>query len=869
MTMNRCLAMLVLGLPVFMSGRAPQVAPLVARLEVQAPPAEIESFVLRGTIPVPAAEDGASLPLTVFAMQGGARRAMPTQVETVSRYPDGDADVVEVLARVPVPPDVRPGTPLRYDVRRGASPDEALRLRVPGAVSELLESGSLELRARDVFENVYRFDLLGGETTPGFGSRRTLKDGVVARQERVYGTLVPEEDGERAGAALPHLMGVHAYLTQWRGEPFVSLDLRVNNGAIAGSGPATALEEPLGIVYWRELELCVPRGWLVAPKVGDPFWGKAYAEGDRMVFPIVEPNADGTLHMMGPQAQFHRRLVLARNGHVRRARQHLDGVGRGFCVRGEGLWSWFEPRTARYFAQRDVLASLDFFGRPKDGEESDGPGKAVVRARDWREATALERVLQAGGGGTGYATAGVMGWAHPWFIRIEGGAGGEGIAMFEGFRAAGAASAGDYKRLELLHRMNMSRQPEAMYDRFGDPVGFHAWLDEEGRIPFDFRTNGRVVVPAFRLPMSHGTPPSAQVLEVVERGLRPSYDRGNPYERGGRYPGNEDVLLAWSPHDGQHMIRYTKNTKALVWLGNDSLARDDLLLSAELFHLMWHEADHVPVKWSEGITLRMLEKTANEHPHTGLHVTRDHAWGIDSMCAAYSVASPEWRARNRDWFVRVARLLRRAAMPSGIVQRNETNTKILGHRRYAAAQGFEVLFLLHAMRCMNESVFRGVLDEEREELEQLVVRTVEYLFWGPVFRKFAPPYQPDPKNPRYVYGPLAAIPVALNDQRATPPFSDIEHWGEGYLPDDFQYKHVDTSYVWQALSYAHEITDGRGDHGAGLGNRYLSRALACGEPRESFRALLRGFYEQALSPSLDDSKNWIGFVGKLQNLGVR
>ncbi len=836
--------------------------PVLARMELSAP--AHSEFVLHGTMPVPpgAFADDPDLASIAVECKGRGKRVAPAQVEVVSRYPDGTPDVVEVLARVSLPEATRPGSPVRFDVVRHKHAT-ASEPTVPKALTSLLsEPGQITLRARDVFGNRYTLDLAGNEEDPGFGSERVLKSGLATRQVRVYGTLAPTLADKRDKKALPHLMGAHAYLSTWAEEPFLNLDLRVNNGAIAGSRAAHELETTLGIVYFKELELVVPKGWIVVPKVRDPFWQRAYVENERMVYPLVRGNDDGSLHMMGPQAQFLRRLVIAPLGTRNRAKAQHDGLGHAFCVRGDGLWSWFNEETARYFPQRHVLASLDFWKRGK------GLGKANVRAADWRKAHELKQVLETGKGGSGYAVADVMGWAHPWFIRIEGGAGGEGIAMFEGYRAAGAASVGDYLRLELLHRMNMSRQPEAAYDRFGDPVGYHAWLGADGKIPFDFRTNAHIVPPAFQLPMRGGPPASEHVREVVKRKLRPSYDRGRPFDKDGRYPGDAAVQLAWSPHDGQHMIRYTKNTKALVWLGNDSLAKDDLLLSAELFHLMWHESDHVPVSWSKGITLKLLSELAKEHPHTGIHVNRDHAWGIDSMCAAYSVAPETWRERNYSWFKRVADLLDLAAMPSGIVQRNEVNSKILGHSRYAAAQGFEVLFMIHSMRAMTESVFRGVDSQATQTLESLAIKTVEYLFWGPVFQRFQTPYQPDPKNPtRFVYGPLAAIPVALNDKRATPPFSDAEHWGKDYLPLDFTFKHVDTTYVWEALSYAHDITNGK--RGSDLNNRYLRRAIHCGPGYDSASELLRGFYDQTGDPSVEDSKNWIGLVGKLQNLGVR
>ncbi len=845
-----------------LAGASPSDDPrVVARLECAAP--AVEAFVLRGTVPLPAegapSFEGATEPFSVRL--AGEKLLVPAQTEVVVRRPDGRPQVVEVLARVTRPEKARPGDRLRFDVVL-AEHERADAPPVPVPVRELLDEAlppTIVLRSRDVYGNRYQVDLCGRADDPGFGSERILAHGAVERQRRVYGTLVPVGERSPQGAPLPHLMGAHAYLTEWARERFVSLDLRINNGATPGSRAALPVEETLGIVYWRELELVVPRGWLVLPDVHDPFWGTPYPEGDQVVFPVVKPYESGALHMMGPQAQFHRRLVVARDNVHALARAHLDGAGRAFCVQGPGLWSWFEPETAAFLAQRELLAMLDFVRRGRGG------GTAAARMEDAGDADALAQVIRSGAPrGYGYVTAPVMGWAHPWFIRIEGGAGGEGIAMAEGYRAAGAASWDDLRRLIYLHRMNQSRQPEAQYDRFGDPVGYHEWLDERGHIPFDFRTNGRVVPPAFKLPAAYGPPPSKQVLDVVAKGLRPPYDRGEPHVKNGKLVGDNDVLIVWSPHDGQHMIRYTKQTKALVWLANDSLAKDDLLLSAELFRLMFHESPHDPADWAGGVTLKIADELARAHPHQGVWLNRDHAWGIDSMCAAYSTQTPEWRAENRSWFGRVADLFALAAMPSGLVERSH-NTKILQTEKYDAAQAFECLFLYHAMRAMCASVFAGVDQARYEELTELAVRQCEYMFFGPIFMRFQPPYQPDPANPTiFCWGPRSGFGVALHDGYQTPPFSDAEHWGPNYMPADALKHDVDVNYVWQALAWAEEIS--REQHATGLENRYLRRSLACWLQYPSYEALLEALAASTSESSVELSKNWIGFYAKLRRL---
>jgi hypothetical protein len=373
-----------------------------------------------------------------------------------------------------------------------------------------------------------------------------------------------------------------------------------------------------------------------------------------------------------------------------------------------------------------------------------------------------------------------------------------------------------------------------------------------------------------RLPMSWGPKPSAQVLWVVEHGLRPPYDAGNPYELYGEVPDANEHLLSWWPHDDAHLVRYTKNTKALVWLGNDPLAKDDLLVSAELFHLMFHESPHVPAEWSPGITLKKLEETAAAHPHQGVGVGRAHGWGIDAMCAAYSTQSDAWRAQNRDWFTRVMRLFLAAAQPSGLVQRMDNER--LFERRYVSAQVFECLFLVHAMHCTIESVLEGVDDALAAEVEALALRSIDYLYWGPPFQRVASSWQPDPANPtRFEHGPRNYVAVAPNDNWKSPVFSDAERWGEGYLPPDGLESVVETTHCWQALSFAQDASEALPgtDAGVGLENRYLERLLDLGIGHPSFGTLLSTLYDRMRNATYDDSPNWIGVVGKLQAAGVR
>jgi hypothetical protein len=493
-------------------------------------------------------------------------------------------------------------------------------------------------------------------------------------------------------------------------------------------------------------------------------------------------------------------------------------------------------------------------------------GHRGLYGRLFQERDHLRETLRTGRAGERLIPAGVMGWAHPWFEKDQGVAGGVDIALFEGHKTAAAASAAGYERLMLLHRMNACRQPEAMWNGEGDPVGVHLWRDADGLVLFDFRTNARMVAADFKYPCNGGPPPGEQVRAVHELGLRPDYDLGSWHEPGGEIPFRNDNMHAWMPHDGQHWIRYTKNTKALVWLGDDPLARDDLILSAELFHLMFHEFAHHKETWSDGVSLRQHELHAEQHPNQGDYIGRDSAWGIDSMCAGYSVASPEWRELNRPWFNRVARLFQRIAMPNGLLQRKGHPT-LIGHDRYDAAQTYQCLFLLHAMRTMNESVFRGVDEGRRRRLDELLVRSLDYLYWKPVWGRVRSGWQPPgAEAPVFDYGPRWSFAVGLKDGWKEPPFCDEARWGPDYLPEEGLWGGVEDYHCWWALEYGMLATDG--SRGSGLENRYLRRVLDCWIRPGGYDDLVRRLFADTGDLSSDNSGNWIGLVGRLQALGI-
>ncbi|MDF1837194.1 MAG: hypothetical protein P1V35_04945, partial [Planctomycetota bacterium] len=753
--------------------------------------------------------------------------------------------------QMPVP--LHAGSRHRFEIFTGSFP-------IPGAaivhtrVEQLLQAGTSPfLTTEDVFGNRYRFDLNLDPQAHGVVDRSLLKSGHASRQWKLSGALMPELSAGQ-GESLPHMMGVHAYLSTWNTSKLVSLDLRFHNGLTAASGAATAYNEPVGTVYWKSIDLHLPRGWQPHLAVHDPFLGKQVSDGEGWTkLPLVRSYEDGKLHMMGPQSQFLRRLTLRGPGSPKIARTGAFVEGLAFCNPGRGLWSWFS--MASYFPQD---ARLPTFADLKSQGQT---GYTAVEGRLVKERNHLLHLLRSGNADGNLVQGAVMGWSHPRGDPQQGMVSGVDIGFLEGHRTAWAASHAGYERLQLLHRMNAARQPDAQWKEDGSPADVHAWRDEKGVVPFDFRTNGYMVPPEFKYVCRGGPAPNEQLRQVHKRKLRPPYDQGTAHQPDGSIPRNKDAMFAWMPHDGQHMIRHTKNIKAQVWLANDSLARDDLMHCASLFRLMFHEGPHVRESWSAGVTLEAMLTWAKTSPHHGIPIDRDQAWGFDTMGAAYRIAPPAWRADALPWFQRVVELFEVASMPSGLIQRVNQSDLLQG--RFDCCQSLQVMFLLHSMRCINESVLRHVDMENFETLAELHNKSLEYMFFGPVYTHYQGQRWGGPVNQA---GPFNRFAVAPKGLIATVPYSNVEKWGENYLPPGGHEPYVDTTYLLPPLEYGFHLTHEEGQDP--LQNRYLKRSLATGGVPGNWETMLREYRISLQYPHTDNSHNTGSFVALLQNLGA-
>lgn len=726
----------------------------VARVEL-VPPRALE-FIVRATIPVPRDTyprlDGLS-PFSVRDVDGTLR---PAQTEIVSRYPHDrhGADVVEIAARVHRPESAGLQDPVQYDVV--FDPHASTPLHVGGDVNDLLrDESSIRLIARDVFDNVYVLAPLRSDLPS-----RVMRAGALVREHRSHGSLMPVSPHGGADATLPHFLGVHTYVRVFDREPILELDLRIHNGH---SGLSTAnTDDPLGTVYFKSLDLELPKGWLVRDADPDSGAGRAVRVGNHVVYPLIAPLSNGSLHVMRRQSQTTRRLVVYQNrdeglacDYVRDA--NLAYARRGRNVEGEELFSWWNAATARYFPQRRRIPDLRHIP------------SATLRTELELRANKLSATLRTGIAPGYPILAGGLGWAHPYGVDSGGMAGGDGIVMYDGLRALEAATNAGWRALAIEHRMYTDRHPAALYNLDGEPSDYLQWTidDWSGRwLPI-----WCFVTPILYAadPFGFTTAPTFQVDAVRAQHLEPAY---------------EATLATYEPIDFEHYVRYTSTAKALVWIGNDSLAKDAIFLAAALFRMSYNELPNSQYGHYIPTGLGADENYVAAHPGIGFTFGRLESWGADSVAAAYSFADPVWRGRVRLWFGRIVDLVDRGqSQCSGIIQALKYEQLFLG--QYRARQSIEQAITENMLVSVRESVMRDDDPVRMAKIDAILTKSLRAMVTYPSWSdQHHAPWQK----------------LAVGDGDFThPPFCDATP-ANGFADAGDAYQ------CWSSFAYAYDIT---------------------------------------------------------------
>jgi len=788
------------------AGESVGVGSTVAVLEARTP--GFEPFLLRGTFPVPPntfpRADGAQ-PFRVRDTDG---TLVDAQTEIVSRYASDarGADVVEVIARVHRDPGAAVGEFRTWDVvldPHGQVPSPGATATVddlrqvtsplPATVDGLLASPtSIVLRAVDCFGNEYAALPLAAS-----GNGRMTRFGRNQAELASHHVMLPTPPVAGPSGTLPHLLGVHSYVRTYAGEEIVGLDLRFHN-ALSGRDGSTTADDALDKLYFEEIELVVPAGWYVHQDFEDPYFGAPYEEDGRHVQPVVAPLEDGRLHVIRWQGQFHRRLILSRVQSGFHAWEYVTvHSGQAFCTRGNdpqdghAYWSWWNPSTSRYYPQCHQLPRLDHVGIPQVRQELQ-EGMDLVR----------EHLENGTNMGSYPIVANAMGWGHPWGVSYGGMTGGAEIHLYDGVDVAAAASPEGYRFYCGLHRMQTDRQPSALYDLDGTPSTVEDWLVRLGG-------DGD----ADYVPFSHFLLPDLGSGDPFGVGLTPQFQ--NVYVQGALLrPTWEGAHMGYDPQDYQHFIRYTRAAKVLAWLGNDPLAKDDLLMQAENFHLSYHPYRNSAYGYVQGNGLRGAREFVDEHWMSGFGFGRGEAWGLDCAVAAYATQTPEWRARKKPWLDQVAQLLNDGqAGCSGFIQAGVSPKFIDG--LYRARQSIEQSITENMLRGMIERVYKGA-DPGRTAMlrsvyEDSLLAFISDMAWWPGENA---PWTHTAVGPRQIDLPIWCSYAELPSNGYTPAYETYLDWSS------FAYGFEETGSV-QFLNKAGQQMGG-GDLLTGLENAGLA-----------------------------------------------
>lgn len=743
---------------------------VLAMVEMAAPVQQ--RFNLRTTLPIPKGlfrETDTELPLTIVHTNGLIAK---TQMSVVSSYPrasDG-ADVVELVARVSRFMSFDTGETIRFYVCY--YPHERAEFEPTSQIATFFSTpGSCTLRTKDVFGNVYSADLIG-DLNDENENVETLREGRAALQHSKHEVMLPTTPMTGAQATLPHMMGVHSYVTRWDEEKYFSLDLHIHNG-MSGHDTTTNHEDALDKLYFQSLEVRIPVGWNILGAFEDPFFGAPYNDGGWKIYPIVKPMSGGKMHVMPRQGQFTRRLIVAKDGHTVRAKTVLEEKNLAFCRPGIApvgapFFSWWNRSTARYFPQNHSLPDMSHVGLGNVAQELQGD-------------FANYRNHIQNGSSPGYPLMSQsLGWAHPWGVPYGGMTGGVEIHLFDGIDTASTASNPGYRLSQIKMRQRIDRQPTALYDLDGSPSSVETWLREGGPegvyMPVFIFLNPQLFAGDV---FGFLDAPTAQNDAVANLGKRPGY---------------ENTLLDYKPVDFQHYIRYTRNLKVLAWLGNDAMAKDQLELAAELFRLSFNEYNQSSSGVPQAGGLRHTMNYVEEFPGNGVQFGRGQAWGLDTMLCAYSLGDEEFREKTYGWMEIMAQLIADGQSTcTGTIQAKRMNGLLNG--QYRVRQSYETSITENALWGLKETVFRDRDEARRDQIEDCITASM--------YANVSPLIWRDEHN-----GPVSYIGLGPYDNTQPLFCENIPNGAEG--------SGADHHYIWTPFAYAYELT---GD------DVFLSRAI--------------------------------------------
>ncbi len=707
----------------------------IAKLKLKKPDSSATSFILRATLPlIPGVFPSNNLENAIetpFATKDGEGNSIPLQTEIVSRFanPAAGADVVEVMAEVPNSMAADAEGMVEYGVfigkatypkpPAGASARELLQQpnNLPGSIRGLLDSGAaLNIVAADHQDRIHLLDLFAGT-----GSTKAERFGPVKSTALTYGTMEPTTAS--GSGDYDHLVGVHAAISTMSDQEVIFLDLMLNNGPVGKNLPGglTMLADhgsdikPNGYTYFKALGIEVPLGWRLVQWAPHPFWQdycdasfslpcptntdlhflfREINSSDSQFFTVDTANE---LHLFGPRAMRLERLALVPDNPaaIARAKELLDEEGLAFVQpgtnsEGDRYFSWWNPLTARYFPQNQLLPNIDFIGAQG------------IRNKLSSDFNALKQVRESGSIDTALDVHNKsMGTAHPLGGMGGGTTGGKNIHMLEGTGTAQSAWSDGINWLKLQFFMHTDRQPQALFLANGDPFDPKEFQYIQAASGAIFQTyynfwNGpwdqnwpSPAIPASGYSTGPKDDPFGYVAALLGQTGHPTYK-----SIGQQAPGYQVKMIGhdscygcgalYYPTDDAHFVRYSRLYLPLAWLANDSLAKLIIGLDGALRIGTYNYTPYTTSTLdNQGVSMMPALRRVSQlmqfsnpavelasiqqggtitaapgnHTNQGFGHGRGHAWMLQVAAAAYRLATPEWRSDNKQWFEVYSELL--------------------------------------------------------------------------------------------------------------------------------------------------------------------------------------------------------------------
>lgn len=696
---------------------------------------DLDKFVVRATMPVKKGHEHA-VDLCPFSIIDPFGKKLDTQWSVVSRYPNGQAAVVKVAAVV-----ARGDMPVGSDQVFEVIEDEHANT-VPDLDADFMQQAyQVYLRAFDMDGNEYRQPLVIKPEDFSQYSGEVLEIGPAYIVAKSASVLAPVQEG----TPFPYLGGVQNWTTvRADGNGVVSIDLKWHNALATNA---------ISHIYFDKLELVMPDGWNCLDEQPNPEMGAAYTENGMTVIPIVMSRSDGTAHMLPQRFERVWRLHLYAPGEEKSANEYALQGGWGVS----NQWD----KIPNYYSQFGFVPYIDQF--------------VCVQSI----ASELSKQLQQLGGKLNWFNQPQdLGFFSPANSPYGGPSGGVDIKQWDGIIALNSKKPIGLMLHRVLHRRYIDRFRTGLYAYSGDPIKLDDFLNEDGSTPWQIFN---AVFKRKSWPNNDEFEDAPFEFDEVDTSYIDSI------KAQGRAPVYEDDLLAYEAILHTHEVRTMKDAKALIWLDNDHLSKSHFAMRAEIDRMCYYEGE-------EGRLANLLDY-ADMHVGLGGSFNRGNAWVTDTIVTYYAISDDSERARYYPWLEATKEILSLMQMPNGHIQR-EFQYKVVTappfDGKYSMSQPFEHCFVVHAVRALLESVYRGVDPESATALEKFLYLAIVGTY------TFAWKWKPDGSGPDGP-GPWFRIAVGSLDPESAVISSHFQHPVEQFEEE------VNNYHVGNILGYGLDI----------------------------------------------------------------